>query len=59
MSDREIPDGWMLVPVVLVEVLASAVELHQRTGTVLTVHMNDLALLIDETLAGPEQGGSQ
>ena len=50
---------WQLVPVELVEILRSAVELHQKRGTVLTVHMNDLALLLDQLAAAPQQGGGE
>jgi|GEM_PF-4374246 len=40
-------EGWQLVPVELVSVLREVVRLHEEKGVVLTVHMNDVALLLD------------
>ena len=45
-----VPEGWRLVPDDLVEVLKDACRSHQDRGTFLTVHMNDIALLLQRTI---------
>jgi NAD(P)H-hydrate repair Nnr-like enzyme with NAD(P)H-hydrate dehydratase domain len=39
----------ILVPKELIELLKEISRLHQDKGVVLTVHMNELALLLEET----------
>ena len=55
-TDPRVNGGWQLVPVEMVDVLRDATKLHQEKNVVLRVHMNDLAILLDQVAAAPQPG---